>query len=171
MNISHNNNQSTPKISVQRQDITPETVFSVRAASNAVISPDGTKIAFLVGEWLPEQDKYRNRLWMVDTTGGVPQPMTKGSRKDSAPAWSPDSRTLAFASKVDSEKGNHPQLYLKDVQTGEERQVCALPMELAMFPGLQMANTSPFVQSKVIRHHKIRRSNTTVRDAIHACGR
>lgn len=128
MNISHHSHQSIPKTSVQKQTITPETVFSVRAASNAVISPDGTKIAFLLGEWLPGQDKYKNRLWITDAENGDPQPLTKGARKDSAPSWSPDSRTIAFASKVESEKGNnHAQLYLKDVQTGDERQVCSLP--------------------------------------------
>ena len=43
-----------------------------------------------------DADEYRSRLWLVDTTGDEPpRPLTDGPR-DSAPAWSPDGRWIAF---------------------------------------------------------------------------
>ncbi len=52
------------------------------------ISPDGKTIAF----------SHRGHLWLVPAAGGRAEPLTDGSAHDSAPVWSPDGATLAFAS-------------------------------------------------------------------------
>lgn len=52
------------------------------------ISPDGSTVAF----------SYRGDLWTVPTTGGAAVPLTVHEAYDYAPVWSPDGKTLAFAS-------------------------------------------------------------------------
>ncbi|GCF06994.1 alpha/beta hydrolase family protein [Dictyobacter arantiisoli] len=121
-------NSNDAQLAAPRRAVTPESVFNVRVASQAEVSPDGKQIVFLVGEWLPDQTKRRNRLWITDTANNDPHPLTRGKRRDQAPAWSPDSRSIAFASTIDSDQSDpHAQLYVQDVSTGDERLLCSMP--------------------------------------------
>ncbi len=110
---------------------TPETnLKDTRTASDAVISPDGQKAAFVVSEWLPEQAKARSRIWIADvgTEGGNARPFSHGKRGDSNPCWSPDGTQLAFVAKEEGEQGK-PQLYVLSAsdESAEARKICAMP--------------------------------------------
>ncbi len=53
------------------------------------ISPDGTAICFA----------YRGDLWVVATEGGRARQLTTHEAYEHSPCWSPDSKTIAFASR------------------------------------------------------------------------
>lgn len=55
---------------------------------NAAISPDGKSIAFT----------YKGDIWKVDAAGGNAQRLTTHQALDTYPVWSPDSKSIAFAS-------------------------------------------------------------------------
>src|SRR5262245_47048431 len=61
------------------------------------VSPDGTRVAFVVRRTDLPGNRYVSQIWLYDTRGGAPRPLTRGD-KDSSPAWSPDGTLLAFAS-------------------------------------------------------------------------
>ncbi len=134
-----------------RVEVTPDTILKeVRMATDANISPDGKMAAFVVWEWVPDRPKQRGRIWVVDTPGGEPRPLTKGPRGDSSPRWSPDSQQLAFISKGEGEK-DKPQLHLIAAEGGEAKQVCKMPngvSDLAWSP--DGPSSSPYYLSPLL---------------------
>jgi tricorn protease len=60
----------------------------IRFARTPAVSPDGKLVAF----------SYLGDLWTVETIGGVARPVTMHEAHDFAPCFSPDGRSLAFAS-------------------------------------------------------------------------
>ena len=66
-------------------------VDSPIAVLGFALSPDEKRVA------LPMQETYVPQLWMLDIGTGVRSRLT-GSTNDSEPVWSPDGRSVAFAS-------------------------------------------------------------------------
>src|ERR1700731_1729771 len=91
---------------------------SMHRVANPTISPDGKWIAYSVAT--PDVDANRNasNIWVVPATSGAAIQLTQ-SGHDSAPAWSPDSKTLAFISSRD---GNS-QVYVLSMEGGESHAI------------------------------------------------
>ena len=105
----------------------PGTLASYRVPDDARISPDGQRVAFVIWERAtPDQAKRTGRVWVVNTTGGEPEPFIKGKQSESCPRWSPDSKWLAYISKGEGEK-EKAQLYVIAAEGGEPRRVCTMP--------------------------------------------
>ncbi|HST67619.1 MAG TPA: S9 family peptidase [Mycobacteriales bacterium] len=98
----------------------PEDLALLRMPGAPTLSPDGTRAVVAVTRPDLDDDGYRSRLWLVDTTGATPpRPLTDGPR-DSAPAWSPDGRWIAFLRAPAEGK---PQLHLLPASLGDARAV------------------------------------------------
>jgi WD40 repeat protein len=115
-----------------RVPVTPGAMETLRVPADVHLSPDGQRIAYVVLEPVSDQPKRQGRIWVVDTSGGEPQPLTKGPGDDSCPHWSPDNQQLAFISKSKAEgtKGK-AQLFLIPANGSEATQVCATPNEVS----------------------------------------
>ena len=65
--------------------------------SEAVISADGSRVAYSVRRMDPEADRYRATIFVGPSDGSVPAvAWTDGSAEDASPRWSPDGARLAF---------------------------------------------------------------------------
>lgn len=95
-------------------------LYRLPVVSDAQLSPDGARVAYVVSTADRDRDEDHARIWVVDVDGDEPRALTAGPR-DTAPRWSPDGRTLAFLSRRPGHDA--PQLWLLPVDGGEARRL------------------------------------------------
>jgi dipeptidyl aminopeptidase/acylaminoacyl peptidase len=99
-----------------------ETFMEMESVGAPAISPDGRQVVF-ARTWIDKmKDQSRSNLWIVDTDGARVRELTRGGWRDSAPAWSPDAKRIAFLSDRDGTN----QLHVMYVDTGEVAQLTHL---------------------------------------------
>jgi dipeptidyl aminopeptidase/acylaminoacyl peptidase len=101
--------------------LTPERlVYDLRSASDPRLSPDGSRIAWVVNQNARESPRQRSEIWMCDADGGNARRITTG-HASSSPRWSPDGARLAFVSTRDGMTG----IWLLEEGIGEARLLTA----------------------------------------------
>lgn len=99
---------------------TIDQLISLHRAGSPAISPNGSWIAYTVRDTNWDDNSYHTEIWLADVESGATRQLTSNSKKSStSPAWSPDSRLLAFASDRDDKR----QIYLIDPRGGEARKL------------------------------------------------
>ena len=112
-----------PALSAQ-SPITARDLWSMARVGSPALSPDGRTVLYTVTTYDLTAFRSRTEIWTVPVAGGEPRPfITSDSGSNSAPAWSPDGRSIAF---VSSRGGNGTQIYLIAADGGEARAVTAL---------------------------------------------
>jgi dipeptidyl aminopeptidase/acylaminoacyl peptidase len=98
----------------------PNDLALLRTPGVPAVSPDGRMAVVAVTRPDPDADEYRSQLWAVPTDASAPaRPLTAG-HLDTAPAFSPDGRWLAYLS---AEPGGRPQLWLLPTAGGAARRL------------------------------------------------
>lgn len=108
-----------------KRPITVEDLWKVQRLGKPAISPDGKWVAVEVTTFSMEENNSDSDLWLFSTDGKIKRQLTTSKGKDSGPAWSPDSRTIAFVAK---RAGDIAQIQLISPDGGEARQLSKLPM-------------------------------------------
>ena len=83
--------------------ITANDLFAVRLVGDPRVSPDGSRVAYVLTRLDREADDYRAAIWTVPLDGGAPTQLTSGLARDTTPRWSPDGSRIAFVSNRASE--------------------------------------------------------------------
>ena len=68
---------------------------AIAVPSQPALSPDGTRIVYVLRTLDGDADRNVDQLWTVPAAGGTPRRLTSGP-SDAAPVWSPDGSRLAF---------------------------------------------------------------------------
>jgi dipeptidyl aminopeptidase/acylaminoacyl peptidase len=111
----------------------PEDFFSLRTVSDPRLSPDGTKVAFVVSTNSVEDDEAQTTIWVASCEGRVPARRFTAGPKDTSPRWSPDGRYLAFVARRPSPgngqtaKNVEAQVHLAPLDGGDPRPVTEAP--------------------------------------------
>src|SRR4051794_41858315 len=102
----------------------PNDLALLRTPGVPTVSPDGRMAVVAVARLDLEGDEYRSQLWAVPTDGSAPARVVTDGHRDTAPAFSPDGRWLAYLS---AEAGGKPQVMLMPTAGGDARGVTPHP--------------------------------------------
>jgi len=103
------------------KSMTHEDLWLMPRVAPPVVSPDGRQAVFAVTEPAYEADAQVVDLWLVATDGAAPpRRLTHTKGAEAAPAWSADSRRIAFAARREGDAAS--QIYILDLETGGEAQ-------------------------------------------------
>lgn len=112
---------------ITRALATLDLLLDMRVPGQVTISPDGGKVAFVVSENVPGEQKPRGHIWIAQTDGDAEaHPVTSGRRHESAPCWSPDGRKLAFLTRQAGVQ-EKLQLHVISAEGGEPELICKMP--------------------------------------------
>lgn len=98
------------------------------AAGAPVVSPDGSRVAYVVTRVDLKANTYRSQVWVADVDGSrAARPLTAGDKRDGNPCWSPDGTWLAFTSGRSEKKGETTLHVLPIGDSGELRTLATMP--------------------------------------------
>ncbi|HET9096624.1 MAG TPA: S9 family peptidase [Candidatus Baltobacteraceae bacterium] len=109
---------------VAPRPVAAEDLYKLVFVADPQISPDGSRVAFEARRMNGPKDRYDTDLYIVRTDGTGLTRITRDGH-DSGPAWSPDSRTLAFV-RGPQKKGEHPQIFAYSLASGAVKQLTRL---------------------------------------------
>jgi dipeptidyl aminopeptidase/acylaminoacyl peptidase len=110
-------------VAAQKHSITHEDVYTARRLGAPVVSPDGKWMVLQVTEPAYDEKDQNSDLWIATTDGSaMPRRLTSTKGGESGPAWSPDSRRVAFAARREGDETT--QIYVIEVgQPGEAQRI------------------------------------------------
>ncbi len=103
-------------------------LIKLHRISSPEVSPDGKWVAYGISTPDMEANRGVSNIWIVSTSGGDAIQLTQ-SGKDSAPSWSRDGKTLAFASGRDGTS----QVYVISMEGGEAKKLTTLSTGVDLF--------------------------------------
>lgn len=113
------------------RSISAEDLYRFDQLSGVNISPDGNHIIYSVQRIDRKKEKKYTNLWIVPTYGGKTRQFTWGDHSDTAPAWSPDGKTIAFLSNR-MDKDSPPRIFIIPFSGGEARPLTNLQASISM---------------------------------------
>jgi len=123
----------TTRVPVLPDPLTPDDLARFAFVSDAQLSPDGTRVAYVLRRMDAERNEYRSAIWTVPFDGSAAAlQLTPGTHRDTDPRWASDGSHLTFLSDQATQKkqagsGKPPkQLFLIAAAGGEARQLTEL---------------------------------------------
>lgn len=136
--------------------MTVDDIFKYKAPSDPQLSPDGSRVLFVLSQWDFKENLGNTDIWLQRTTGGEPLKLTNGPKRDFHPRWSPDGALIAFLSDRpdrgpsdggSDDKRERAQIYLINPNGGEAWKLTESKTAISTFEwshdGKRIAFTSP----------------------------
>jgi dipeptidyl aminopeptidase/acylaminoacyl peptidase len=110
--------------------LTIEDYATMPAPQSPDISPDGTRIAYVVSRADLKRSVYDRDVWLVGADGANDRQLTRNEAADFAPQWSPDGKRIAFLSDRDGGKNS---IWLIEPDGGEAKRLTSEPTAIQLF--------------------------------------
>lgn len=95
--------------------------LNIPGVSSPRLSPDGTKLIYILSESDWKANKQISHIWLVNADGEDAHQITFGPGSVSSPLWSPDGKWISFIAKRNDDKEN--QIYIMRADGGEGRRL------------------------------------------------
>ncbi|WP_244923908.1 alpha/beta hydrolase family protein [Enhygromyxa salina] len=99
-------------------------MLDVDRVSSPALSPDGTRVAYVLRETDMQANKGRTSLWIAALDGGEPRQLDRHPKGLSQPQWSPDAKHIFFLSS----RAGTSQVFRIDADTGAVEQITNFPV-------------------------------------------
>ena len=109
----------SPSEAAEKRPFTFEEMIKIQRISDPQLSPDGRWLAFTVTIADLEKNTLNSDIWLVPASGGEPRQLTRGSKNNQRPRWSPDSKRIAFVTN----RSGISQIFTLSIDTGEANPV------------------------------------------------
>src|SRR5687767_12615900 len=104
--------------------LTIEDYATMPGLSTPRLSPDGTRVAYVLSRADLKRSVYDTDIWVVRSDGSGDRQVTVNDSADVDPKWSPDGKRIAFLS---DREGGRTAIWLIDPDGGEARKLTSEP--------------------------------------------
>lgn len=112
-----------------KRPLTFDDMMAIKRLSDAQISPDGARVAYVIGDVDKNANRTKRSIWLMPTSGGTAQPFITSDKNDFSPRWSADGKWIAFLSTRDGA----PQIYVASADGSGARKVTDAPEGVSEF--------------------------------------
>jgi dipeptidyl aminopeptidase/acylaminoacyl peptidase len=130
-----------------------DSLLSLQSVGSPQLSPDGTRVAYLLTSTDWKQDAFVSQLWMHTVSTGTAQQLTRHEAGVSQVQWSPDGRFVSFVSgRVDGRN----QVFALSVEGGEPIRLTDAPGGVSTYAWSRDARAVAFTSTPVSAARKAR---------------
>lgn len=79
-----------------KHPITPDDLWSMKRIGDAVLSPDGKRIAYVVTSYDMDKNKGNYDIWLVNSDGTNPRPLKNSENNETGPEFLPDGEHISY---------------------------------------------------------------------------
>jgi dipeptidyl aminopeptidase/acylaminoacyl peptidase len=101
----------------RRRAVRLDDLFKLHTPLQPALSPDGQSLLFVRRRMNLSENRYESNLWWLPTTGGTPRQLTRGTGRDTEPAWHPQGGRIAY---VRQPLNQPPQIWILPLEGGGE---------------------------------------------------
>ena len=147
--------QTTPTI---------DEMVSLKRSSQPALSPDGSRVAYVVRKANWDDNTFETEIWLADVRTGKGALFTGGRKSTESPAFSPDGSSLAFISDRDGKR----QIYVISLSGGESRKLTSGEEGVSRFAwsrdGKRIAFVSADPKSEAMKERQKKYGDVTIED-------
>ncbi len=143
---------------------TIDEMVGLKRVSQPALSPDGSRVAYVIRKANWEDNTFDTEIWLADTRTAKSVLFTGGKKTTDSPAFSPDGSSLAFLSDREGKR----QIYVMSLSGGESRKLTSSEEGVSRFAwsrdGRRIAFVSADSKTEAMKERQKQYGDVTIED-------